>query len=71
MNIRRGDGETKYGPGVQIDLDGNDIALAIEAYLVAHNIHIFGPRTTRVNGELIETGEIYVDPSGFVIEEME
>jgi hypothetical protein len=37
------------------------------ASLVAHNIIVRGPRTIRVNGELCEYGEIYVDPSGQVI----
>lgn len=32
-----------------------------------HRVHISGPRTTKVNGSLCKTGRIYVDPSGFVI----
>jgi len=67
MKVKHGKGTTKYGPGVQIDLSGNEVATAIDAYLVAKGVVVRGPRTIRVNGELCETGEIYVDPSGFVI----
>lgn len=69
MNIQFGKGTTQYGPGVQIDLTGNEVAIAIDAYLVSHGIHVDGPRTIRVNGELCEEGQIYVDPSGSVISE--
>ena len=68
MNIRHGDGTTEYGPGVSIDLDGDEVATAIDAWLVAHRVHVNGPRTITVNGELIEVGRVYVDPSGFVID---
>lgn len=67
MNIKYGNGTTKYGPGVSVELSGCDVAIAIDAYLVAHGIHVSGPRTVTVNGELCECGEVYVDPSGFVI----
>lgn len=53
--------------GVFIHLSGDEVAVAISAYLVAHAIHVSGPRTIRVNGELCDSGSIYVDPSGFVI----
>lgn len=67
MEIYYGGGKTQYGTGVKIDLTGEDVALAIMAYLVAHDIHKFGPSTITVNGELIEEASIYVDPSGKVI----
>ena len=67
MKVRYGKGTTKYGPGVSVELSGCDVAVAIDAYLVAKGIHVSGPRTIRVNGELCECGSIYVDPSGFVI----
>lgn len=67
MNIQFGKGKTEYGPGVQIDLTGDEVATAIDAYLVAHGIIVDGPRTIRVNGELCQQGQIYVDPSGRVI----
>lgn len=67
MNIQFGKGKTEYGTGVQIDLTGDEVATAIDAYLVAHGIIVDGARTIRVNGELCRQGQIYVDPSGRVI----
>lgn len=67
MNITYGNGVGKYGPGVSIRLDGDDVAAAIDAWLVAHCVHVSGPRTITVNGELCSNGHVYVDPSGFVI----
>lgn len=71
MIVRNGRGKTHEGPGVEIELTGNEVATAIDAYLVAHGVHIAGPRTVRVNGELCDGGEVYVDPSGFAIFEGE
>lgn len=67
MKVEYGKGRTEFGPGVSIQLSGDEVATAIDAWLVSHNIHVSGPRTVRVNGELCETGHVYVDPSGFVI----
>lgn len=67
MNVKYGDGTTEYGSGVSIELSGVEAATAIDAYLVAHGIHVSGPRTITVNGELCESGRVYVDPSGYVI----
>ena len=67
MKVYHGNGKTKFGPGVQIDLSGEEVAQAISAYLVAHDVHISGARTIRVNGELCKEGAVYVDPSGSVI----
>lgn len=67
MIVKHGRGRTEYGPGVEIALTGDEVATAIDAYLVAHGVHVSGPRTIRVNSELCEDGEVYVDPSGFVI----
>ena len=67
MNIKHGKGTTKYGPGVDIELTGAEVATAIDAYLVAHGIHVEGPRTVRLNQELCKYGRVYVDPSGYVI----
>lgn len=69
MTVDYGKGKTEYGPGVQIHLSGDEVAIAISAYLVAHQIYVNGPRTITVNGELCEQGHVYVDPSGFVIHE--
>lgn len=67
MKISYGLGTTEEGPGVQIVLTGEDVANAILTWLVAHDVHIFGPRTIRVNKELCQSGYIYVDPSGKVM----
>ena len=67
MRIRHAGGKTKYGPGVVIELNGNEIATAIESWLVAHGVRVNGPRTISVNCNLIDEGQVYVDPDGFVI----
>ena len=67
MKIEYGKGITEYGPGVDINLSGDEVAIAIDAYLVSHQVYVNGPRTITVNGELIQQGKVYVDPSGFVI----
>lgn len=69
MNIKFGEDKSGYGPGVMIELTGNEVARAIDAYLIAHGVHINGARTIRVNGELCKHGSIYVDPSAFVIDD--
>ena len=60
-----------YGTGVVITLTGDEVARAIDAYLVAHDVHVSGPRTIKVNGELCKDGRVFVDPSGFVIHDGE
>lgn len=67
MKVEYGDGRTGFGPGVTIDLTGDEVATAIDAYLVAHGVHVSGPRTITVNGDLCQAGFVYVDPSGFVV----
>jgi len=67
MKVKYGKGKTQYGPGVQINLTGNEVAMAIYTYLTAHRIHISGSATISVNDKLCKKGKIYVDPSGFVI----
>lgn len=67
MDVRYGTGRTEFGPGVSITLTGDEIATAIDAYLVAHGVHVRGARTITVNGDLCEIGHAYVDPSGFVV----
>jgi hypothetical protein len=66
MNINYGKGTTQYGQGVEINLSGDELAVAILAYLVANHINVQGPRTIFVNGELCESCRIYVDPTGWV-----
>ena len=68
MKIKKGKGTTEYGKGVDIKLSGEEVARAIMTYLTAKGVHISGARTITVNGELCESGRIYVDPSGFCID---
>jgi hypothetical protein len=56
-----------YGPGVTIELSGDEVAIAIDAFLVANGVYTRGPRTVTVNGQLCESGRVYVDPSGDVV----
>ena len=67
MRIIYGNGKTEYGPGVLVELTGDEVATAIDAWLVAHGVHVSGARTVTVNGELCSEGQVYVDPSGRVI----
>ena len=67
MIILPGAGETKYGPGVSIYLTGDEVAIAIHTWLVAHEVYISGPMTISVNGDLCKQGHVYVDPSGAVV----
>lgn len=69
MEVKFGAGKTQYGPGVEVNLTGDEVAVAIDAYLVSHGVIVRGSRTITVNGELCEAGRIYVDPSGFVMHE--
>ena len=67
MKIKQDKEPATFGPGVSIQLTGDEIALAIEAWLVAKGVRVRGSRTITVNGELCESGLVYVDPSGFVM----
>lgn len=67
MEVNHGAAKTSYGPGVSIELTGDEVATAIDAWLVAHGVHVSGPRTVTVNGALCDVGNIDVDPSGFVV----
>lgn len=69
MEIKYGNGKTQEGPGVSIELTGNEIAIAIDAWLVAQGVTVRGPRTIRLNGTICRdvNAHVYVDPSGFVI----
>lgn len=67
MKVSYGAGPTQYGPGVLVELTGTELAVAIQAYLVAHEVYISGPSTVHVNGELCDTASVYVDPSGFLV----
>jgi len=70
MDIGYGNGTTKYGPGVVIDLTSSEVAIAIDAYLVAHEVYVEGARTIMINVKengLLFGGKVQVDPEGSVI----
>lgn len=67
MEIEYGPGKTQYGPGVDIHLTGNEVALAIHAWLTGQGVFITGACTVTVNGQMVQTGRVYVDPSADVI----
>jgi hypothetical protein len=69
MKLEYGKGKSASGPGVNIILDGDDIAKAIDLYLYAQNVHVRGTRTIHMLDEAVKhvTGNIFVDPSGYVI----
>ena len=68
--VKRGKGKTSYGPGVDIILDFDELARAIDLYLYSKEIYIDGPRTIWINGKLIreKVCRVSVDPSGSVLE---
>jgi hypothetical protein len=59
--------KTDYGTAVKIELTGNEVATAIDAWLVAKRVSVSGPRTISVNGDLCAYGQVFVDPSGSVV----
>ena len=67
MEIKYGKGKTEYGPGVEIILSDEEVATAIEAFLVSHDVNIEGPRTIRINGDKIQSGYVYIDPAGSIV----
>ena len=67
MEVKYGNGETEFGPGVLVEMTGDEVARAIDTYLYAHGIIIRGPRTILLNGALCTDMEMHVDPSGFVL----
>lgn len=66
MRISVGKGKTEYGPGVNINLTGDEVAQAILDFVAKQNVVISGPLTVMVNGKLCKKGKVYVDPSGVV-----
>ncbi|NTF18214.1 hypothetical protein G6L37_07325 [Agrobacterium rubi] len=67
MKVSYGSGETEFGPGVCIALTGDEVATAIDAWLVARGVQVGGSRTITVNGKSCEAGEVFVEPSGYVV----
>ena len=69
MRVTYGNGSSSYGKGVVITLTADEVANAIDAYLVAHDCHVSGPRTIRTGyNALLSPVEVYVDPSGQVVD---
>jgi hypothetical protein len=66
MKIEQGKGVSAYGPGVDIHLSADEVATAIDAYIVAHGAHVVGPRTVLIDGWGVNAGVVHVDPSGKV-----
>jgi hypothetical protein len=54
MKVKYGEGTTEYGPGVSIQMTGNEVATAILTYLVARDVNISGSPTVLVNGALCD-----------------
>lgn len=55
------------GGNVEIELDGAEVADAINAWLDARGVQVSGRCTVLVNGGLCKDGRVSVDPSGSVI----
>lgn len=49
-------GQDETWAGVDIELSGTEVAAGTGAFLVAHGIHVSGPRTVTVNGEPCKVG---------------
>jgi len=68
MKIKYGKNKNNtLGPGIEINLNGVEIATAINNYLVSRKIEIYGARTIRINGQSIQSGKVFIDPTGAII----
>jgi len=56
MDIKYGEGTSEFGPGVSIELTGDEVATAIDVWLVAHRVYVSGPRAITVNGRRCRRG---------------
>jgi hypothetical protein len=52
---------------VTIHLDGNEIATAIDAYLVSQKVDVFGPRTITANDTILSDVNAKVFVEGSVV----
>lgn len=66
MEIKRGGGAYN-GPGILIELSGNELAAAVDRYIAQHGIQVKGARSVRVNGLNCACATVFVDPSGTVV----
>ncbi len=69
MRIEHGQGTTQYGPGIDIHLDRNEVAIAIDSWLLGQSVYVNGARTVLFNPD--RSCRVYVDPSGYVIQDGE
>lgn len=63
INIKFGEDKTGFGPGVYVNLDEEDVWKAVQSYLMAHDVIIFGSQTHLD----LKPVSIYVDPTGNVM----
>lgn len=68
MQIKRGAGTTSFGPGVVVELNSDEVALALYAWLVGRGVFLQGPRTVRLHADDPGGATVYVDPSGAVFD---
>jgi len=69
MKVVKGEGTTESGgTGINIELTGDEVARAIDSFLVAKGVSVSGSRTIKINGKSSDHAivSIFVDPSGFV-----
>lgn len=66
MKVSISDKTGIYGPGVDVTIDGDELALAIETWLMAHDVRVYGARTIIID-EDFNGARVYVDPSAYVI----
>lgn len=67
MKLDYGKGKTEFGPGVLIQLTGNELCRAIDAFIKDKGLEVKGPRTVRIAGHAATGASVYVDPAGLVI----
>ena len=68
MKARFGDGTTEFGPGVVIEMSGQDVADLIFAGLEDRGgTKIGGPRMLRINGQEVSGGEIEIPYPGVAL----
>jgi hypothetical protein len=60
MNIKYGNTQSKRGHSIIIELDGAEVAEAIDAWIIGRGVYVSGERAVTVNGEICHTGQIYI-----------
>ena len=67
MKIKKGQGKSFHGTGIEIKLSKSDISKALHLYLYSKGVLIEGARTTRIDDNF--NISIHVDPSGSVLKD--